>query len=133
MAEVLTALAIHCRVGASSAFAWGRMDCTCWVADWIVARTGQDAMGAWRGRYRSRLGQARLLRREPDGLVGAASRGLAAIGAEPIDPPAAQPGDIGIIATADGPAMAIRGQLAWLAKTGDGLWRCPVATMAWRI
>ncbi|MFE0754183.1 DUF6950 family protein [Inquilinus sp. NPDC058860] len=133
MAEVLTALAIHCRVGASSAFAWGRMDCTCWVADWVRARTGADAMAAWRGRYRSRLGQARLLRREAGGLVGAASRGLAAIGAVPIDPAAAGPGDVGIIDTEDGPAMAIRGQLAWLAKTGDGLWRCPAATMAWRI
>lgn len=133
MAEILTALAIHCRVGASSAFAWGRMDCTCWVADWVLARTGRDAMAGWRGRYRSRLGQARLLRREADGLAGAAARGLAAIGAEPIDPAAAGPGDIGIIDTTDGPAMAIRGQLAWLAKTGDGLWRCPVATRAWRI
>jgi len=133
MAPLLTALAIHCRVGASSAFAWGRMDCTCWVADWVLARSGRDAMAIWRGRYRTRLGHARLLRREPGGLAGAAFRSLAAIGAVPIDPAAAGPGDIGIIETADGPAMAIRGQLAWLAKTGDGLWRCPVAILAWRI
>ncbi|WP_225768500.1 hypothetical protein [Inquilinus sp. Marseille-Q2685] len=133
MAEVLTALAIHCRVGASSAFAWGRMDCTCWVADWVKARTGADAMAAWRGRYRSRLGQARLLRRGAGGPTGAASRGLQAIGVAEIDPPAARPGDIGIIETVDGPAMALRGQLGWLAKTGDGLYRCPAAIKAWRL
>ncbi|MGK9168034.1 hypothetical protein KXR53_17125 [Inquilinus limosus] len=133
MAPLLTALAIHCRVGASSAFAWGRMDCTCWVADWVLARTGRDAMAAWRGRYRSRLGYRRLLRHEPEGLIGAAARGLAAIGARPIDPAEAGPGDVGVVDTTDGPAMAIRGQLGWLAKTGDGLWRCPAATMAWRI
>ncbi|WP_395674696.1 DUF6950 family protein [Inquilinus sp.] len=133
MAEILTALAIHCRVGASTAFACGRMDCTSWVADWVLARTGRDAMAAWRGRYRSRAGYRRLLRREPDGLAGAAARGLAGVGARPVDPAAAQPGDVGIIETTDGPAMAIRGQLSWLAKTGDGLWKCPSATAAWRL
>lgn len=133
MAGILTELAIHCRIGASYAFAWGRMDCTSWVADWVLARTGHDAMAAWRGRYRSRLGFTRLLRREDGGLVGAATRGLAGIGAMPIDPVAALPGDVGVVETSDGPAMAIRGQLAWLSKTGDGLWRSPVATLAWRI
>lgn len=133
MAGVLGDLAIHCRVGASSAFAFGPMDCTSWVADWVMARTGRDAMAAWRGRYRTHLGYRRLLRREPDGLAGAAARGLAGIGATPIDPAAATPGDVGIIETHDGPAMAIRGQLGWLAKTGDGLWRCPRASAAWRL
>lgn len=133
MAAELSALAVHCRVGASSMFAWGRMDCTSWVADWVLARTGRDAMAAWRGRYHSRLGFRRLLKHEPGGLAGAAARGLAAVGAAPIDPADAAPGDIGIIETTDGQAMAIRGQLGWLAKTGDGLWRCPAAVMAWRI
>lgn len=124
---------MHCRVGASSMFAWGGMDCTTWVADWVLARTGGDAMAAWRGRYRTAIGHARLLRHEPRGLISAASRGLASVGAKPIDPADARPGDVGIIETTKGPAMALRGQLAWLAKTGDGLFRCPAATMAWRI
>jgi len=133
MAEVLAELAVHCRVGASSAFVFGGMDCTSWVADWVLARTGRDAMAAWRGRYRSRIGYRRLLRREPEGLAGAASRGLAAIGAVRVSPVDARPGDVGIIETTDGPAMAIRGQTGWLAKTGDGLWKCPVAVIAWRL
>jgi hypothetical protein len=133
MAGVLADLAVHCRVGASTAFGWGRMDCTIWVADWVLARTGRDAMAEWRGRYRTAIGHARLLRHEPAGLISAASRGLAAVGAEAIDPAAARSGDVGIIETVKGPAMALRGQLGWLAKTGDGLWRCPGAIRAWRI
>ncbi|MGO1079720.1 DUF6950 family protein [Inquilinus sp. CA228] len=131
--SLLADLARHCRAGASTAFACGAMDCTSWVADWVLARTGCDAMAAWRGRYRTRLGYRRLLRREPGGLRGAAARSLATVGASAIDPALAEPGDVGIVLTGDGPAMAIRGQLGWLAKTGDGLWRCPAAVAAWRI
>jgi hypothetical protein len=133
MATLLADLAVHCRVGASSAFVFGCMDCTSWVADWVAARTGRDAMAAWRGRYRTRMGYRRLLRRVPGGLAGAAAQGLAGVGATPIDPAAALPGDVGIVETTDGPAMAIRGQLSWLAKTGDGLWKCQAATLAWRL
>lgn len=133
MSSLLADLAMHCRVGASSAFVWGQMDCTTWVATWVQSRTGRDAMAEWRGRYRSRLGFRRILRREPDGLLGAVRRGLAGVGAIEISPADSQPGDVGMIDTTDGLAMAIRGQLNWLAKTGDGLWRCSVAVYAWRL
>lgn len=126
-------LAAHCRAGASAAFAWGGMDCTSWVADWVLTLTGRDAMAEWRGRYRSRIGFARLLRREPEGLLGAARRGLASAGAREIDPAAALPGDVGMIETTAGPAMALRGHASWLAKTSDGLWRCHAPVAAWRL
>lgn len=133
MTRLPSDLALHARLGAATPFGYGAMDCTLWVAAWVRQRTGRDAMAEWRGRYRTRLGGLRLIRREPGGLAGAAGRGLAAVGAVAIEPARARPGDVGIIATTDGPCLALRGQLSWLAKTGDGLWRCPIAIAAWRL
>ena len=54
------------------------------------------------------------------------------IRAKPILPADAEPGDIGVIVTEDGPALAIRGPTFWMAKTGDQLSRCPAVSYAWR-
>jgi hypothetical protein len=67
------------------------------------------------------------------GLVRVVARAMKRLGAKQIPPADAQPGDIGIILTEKGPATAIRGQLAWMAKTGDQLSQTPHACFAWRI
>ena len=40
--------------------AWGGHDCTIWPANWVVHCGGRDPASAWRGRYRTLLGAARL-------------------------------------------------------------------------
>jgi hypothetical protein len=61
-----------------------------------------------------------------------AARALARVGATPVPDETAQPGDIGIIVTEDGAALAIRGLDDWMAKTGDALSHTPHASYAWR-
>jgi len=131
VAEVLVDLAAHCRLGASTPFKFGGCDCTLWVADWVRQRLGTDPAAPWRGRYRTRLGWRRLIAGRS--LTEVAGHALRVAGAREIDVQDAMPGDVGMIDTREGPAMAIRGRLGWMAKTGDGLWRCPVALIAWRL
>ena len=67
------------------------------------------------------------------GIVRVVARAMKRLGAKQIPPADAQPGDIGITLTEKGPASAIRGQAAWMAKTGDQLSTTPHASFAWRI
>lgn len=126
------ALDEHVRLARSTPFDLGRMDCSLWVSDWVAKRTGIDLAADLRGRYKTRAEVLRLI--VPLGsLVRLAARRLASIGAETIDPAAAQPGDIGIVATTDGPALAIFVDGEWLTKTGDPLFTSPHASFAWRL
>ncbi|MBW8725455.1 MAG: hypothetical protein JF625_09915 [Inquilinus limosus] len=102
-----------------------------------MSRTDQDPMAAWRGRYRTALGLKRVLRRS-GGMQEMLAAGMRSIGALQIDPAEAVAGDIGMILAISPsgdvePSAAIRGQLGWLAKLGDGLWRAPSAMAAWRL
>ena len=113
-------------------FELGRCDCSLWVADWVRKRVGIDLAEDFRGQYRTRAEYLRLL--IPMGnLVRVVARRMESIGAESIAPADARPGDIGIIATSDGPALAIRGPDGWRAKIGDDLAGSDHATFAWRI
>jgi hypothetical protein len=132
MSSLLSALAIHQRVGNTTPFVLGRMDCSLWAADWVLRQTGIDLAASWRGTYGTEREYMRLLLAE-GGLVRVAAKAMAHLGARRVVPADAQPGDVGIIATEKGPALAIRGQLAWMAKTGDQLCTTPDASFAWRI
>ena len=44
-------------------FQWGVHDCATWAFDVRQALTGIDAADAWRGKYRTEKGAARMLRR----------------------------------------------------------------------
>jgi hypothetical protein len=134
MASLLRDLAVHQRIGDTTPFGFGpgKLDCCLWPADWVLKQTGIDPAADWRGTYGSEREYARLLLAR-GGLVRVVARAMQDIGAQRIEPTDAEPGDIGIIATDRGAACAIRGQLAWMAKTGDQLSRTPHATFAWRI
>lgn len=132
MTSLLHDLAVHQRIGNTTPFDLGKMDCSLWAADWVLLRTGLDPAASWRGAYRTEREYMRLLLAE-GGLVRVAARAMKRIGARLIPPVEARPGDIGIIVTEKGPALAVRGQLAWLAKTGDQLSSTPNASFAWRI
>ena len=128
----------YLREGAAKPFSTPDCDCTSWVADWVLLQTGKDPMAFWRGKYTTRFGYLRLLRREPDGLAGAAHQGLLSSGAVMIDPAEAQPGDVGLVVGLGSGRnvesfMAIRGNLCWIVKSAAGLVRCPEAIRAWRI
>lgn len=47
----------------AAGFEWGVRDCWLLPADWVLARSGHDPASAWRGRYRTALGAARIIRR----------------------------------------------------------------------
>lgn len=132
MSSLLSALATHQRVGNTTPFVLGKMDCSLWAADWVLRQTGIDPAASWRGAYGTEREYMRLLLSE-GGLVRVAARAMTRLGARRVAPADAQPGDVGIIVTEKGPALAIRGQLAWMAKTGDQLCTTPDASFAWRI
>lgn len=130
MAALLIELQRHCARAVLEPFAFGRLDCSLWAADWILLRTGVDVAAAWRGTYATRLGYLRKLHKA-GGLKKVATDALEGVGGRSIEPGTAPLGSIGLIATRDGAALAVRVQLSWAAKTGDGLVFCPVAIAAW--
>lgn len=124
----------YVKAGATSEF----IDCTVWVADWILLTTGLDPMANWRGRYKNRFGYMRLLLREENGLYGATCRGIASIGGREIDPSEATQGDVGLIkimtvSRTVEDALGLRGRHTWWLKAPGGMLRCPAAIAAWRI
>jgi Domain of unknown function (DUF6950) len=132
MSSLLADLAAHQHVGNTAPFVLGTMDCSLWCADWVQMQTGVDLAAEWRGTYSTEQ-QYQALLLAKGGLVRVAAQALKLVAARRIEPVNAKPGDIGIIVTTKGPALAIRGQLAWMAKTGDQLSTAPVATFAWRL
>lgn len=119
---------------------WGTADCFLWPADWVVACGWPDPAAAFRGRYRTPLGAARLVRRS--GGAGALWRAQASrIGLAPTAKP--RPGDVGLVRTDTvGVGPTLRGQVGavhlgggeWAARTPGGLrmGRWPVME-AWRV
>lgn len=132
MPSLLSDLARHQRVGNTTPFVFGKMDCSLWAADWVRQQTGVDLAADWRGQYSTEDEYRRLLLAEGN-LVRVVARAMRRLGAQQIPPADARPGDVGIIITEKGPACAVRGQLAWLAKTGDQLSSTQHASFAWRI
>lgn len=102
------------RRGAETSFGFGICDCALWACDWIVAQRGVDPGAAFRGRYLTGLGCARLLLRH-GGLPALADdvfhrAGLLRRWGEP------QAGDIGCIRTTAGEALAIHTGTRWAWK-----------------
>ena len=132
MLSLAADLAAHIRRGDTTPFELGVMDCSLFCAEWVRIRTGRDLAASWRGQYSTRREYMRLLLWD-GGLVRVTARAMKAVGATLVAPADAQPGDIGIVMTTDGPALAIRGPKDWLAKIGDKLAVCTVCSFAWRL
>lgn len=87
-------------------FEWGVHDCALFAADAVLAMTGEDPAEAFRGRYRTQIGAARVLHREGfKGLLGLAQSRLNLI-------PAAMASDGDLIAIPDGLAGETLGVVA---------------------
>lgn len=112
-------MTVFLREAARQPFAWGRADCSLFMADWVQRVRGIDPAAPLRGRYRTALGAARHIRRR--GGFEAMGRALAqAAGLAVTDAP--RPGDIGLVRDpVAGPLFAVRTRLGWMAKAPAGL------------
>lgn len=120
------------------AFAWGDQDCMLWAYGAVEAMTGVDLGADYRGKYSTEQGAARMLRR-----VGGAGVELAAAklqsdaGLEEIGPLYAQRGDLVLVRSPRGPALAVvalAGDCAWCCGQ-EGIEAAPIADYlrAWRV
>lgn len=112
-------------------FAWGASDCCLAPSDWMLARRGVDPAAPLRGRYQTALGAHRHIRRL-GGFVVMVTDLMAAAGfAETSEP---QPGDVGIVESEQGMALAIKTELGWAVKGVNGFVVAPFACVrAWAV
>lgn len=122
-------------------WAWGAADCCTAASDVFLQLAGVDPMAPLRGRYRTALGAARLIRAWGGWEAMTASLADAA-GLALVEPLAARPGDIGL--TPPGMAIGMGGRALaicidadgsstfWAAKSADGFAALPCAAKAWR-
>ena len=137
MAEVLTE---YLESATRSAWSWGEQDCTLWVADFVLLVTGLDPGISFRGKYKTRLGCERLLKRR-GGLVALVSDAMAAADIAGTNDPGR--GDVGIIPATirrrradmiEATAAICLGQGRWAVFSPRGLLVAPTQhTAAWSI
>lgn len=110
-------------------FAWGSQDCALFGADCVEACTGADPAADLRGRYRTELGAARVLKR----LGGLAALAAARLGPE-IPPTLAVRGDIGLSDRGDGRmALVVCNGGVWQAPGPAGIVIARQPLRAWRV
>jgi hypothetical protein len=111
-------------------FVWGARDCCLWAADVVHAVTGVDFGAPYRGTYSTQAEAAAIFR-----AVRGWPRLCSALLGPAIAPAMAQPGDVGLVDSADGPALAAHVGGAWMSQGPEGLlqvdpqyvvqaWRC---------
>ena len=112
-------------------FAYGRHDCSLFAADCVAAMTGHDMAAPWRGRYTTLRGGIRVLRRA--GFIDHIA--LTASLFPEIPPLSAQPGDLAVVPTDEGPALGVvQGEAVYLlGPTGLGLVSLLLAQRAFRV
>ena len=115
------------------AFAWGRHDCALFAFDCVRAMTGVDHLAAFRGRYRSANGAARVLR--SIGGVKTIEELVTGIFGQPRPVVAAQRGDVVLIDGDLGPTLGVCLGARAAFSGPDGLVYAPTATArsAWRV
>ncbi|WP_313818720.1 DUF6950 family protein [Cupriavidus sp.] len=113
------------------AFSWGDSDCCLFVCDAIEAMTGADPAARWRGLYASEKAARRLMR-DNGGVAGLANL---AFGRQPIPPLLAARGDVVLVDTPAGEALAIciGDRLAAQGAAGIDYLPHDAAKMVWKI
>ena len=112
-------------------FVDGEWDWCLFPAAWVQRITGIDAAAPWRGRYRTRLGWARILKRE-GGIAGVMAAGaVRARLTETIEP---LRGDVGVIDQGRGDIGAICLGVRWATVGQHGLTVSKASpSRAWRV
>lgn len=107
---------------ARTPFVWGEDDCSLFLANWLVALGRPDPALGLRGRYRTALGCARVLRRE-GGVRAVIARCARVAGLAPTrDPSPGDPGVIRIDIEGCGVEVgALRLGRRWAVRAGSGL------------
>lgn len=123
----MQALAGYLRAAGGRAFAWGEHDCCRFALAWVALRRGVDPGARWSGRYRTARGAALHLRRG-GGLLALAGAAMAEAGLAPTATPV--PGDVGVVQTGQGPALAIRAATGWACAGAGGITVAPFAMLA---
>lgn len=112
-------------------FNWGVFDCCLFAAGAIEAQTGKDLAADLRGKYKTQLGAARLIKRLGfDSVDELLSDKLG----QPIAPLSAGRGDIALIQTCEGLAAGVYYGAVIMATAEDGLKALPraAALKSWR-
>lgn len=124
-------LAVYLREGGGRPFAWGRDDCCTFACDWVLRVAGVDPALEWRGRCASARDAARIMR-TGGGVLALARRGCASVGL--VETADALPGDVGVVRSANGEAMAIRTRIGWAVKSQRGVAVASFPLLAaWRV
>ncbi|HUF81285.1 MAG TPA: hypothetical protein VMN03_09140 [Burkholderiales bacterium] len=114
------------------AFAWGTHDCVLGAADAVLAMTGQDPAQAYRARYQTRTGAARVLA-EHGGLEALVT---GALGAPLPGPRLAGRGDVVLMESGtQGPMLAVVIGASAVAPGPEGATFLPMADWrtGWRV
>ena len=117
-------------------FAWGRNDCATFACDIAEAVCGVDFAGPLRGRYKSRVGAARVLKSFARGGLEAAAEKIAEEhGLAEIAPLMARRGDLVLVDTDLGPALGVcvGESIASAGPDGVALMPLSAAQRAWRV
>jgi len=129
--------AVEAARGLPSGYGEGQSHCCLFASGVVQAITGTDVYAWFRGRYRDERGAYVALRRFAGGDVPEAVAKIAAdVGAPEILPELAGRGDVVLIDTPDGPAMAIcLGATVTTVLKPAGLAFLPrgVITRAWKV
>lgn len=114
---------------------WGTDDCSLWVCDIILEETAADLAKPLRGKYRTRAGAMRVMKRFcGGGLVETALTLAGAHELKRVEFPWAGT-LVGIVAGEQGPTLALFFENKWLGRTETGYRVLPASfgVMAWEL
>lgn len=112
-------------------FNWGEHDCCRFALKWVKLRRGVDPGAEWLGGYTTARGAERHIRRG-GGLLSLCKTAMARAGLRQTDAP--NLGDVGVVLTDQGEALAIRSGSKWACAAPQGIVVSPFRTLAaWRV
>ena len=117
-------------------FVWGEFDCCLWACDVIEAMTGRDPAQTFRGKYKSKRGAYGQLKRQYGGGVREAAEAIFEyLGFREVPKTFAQRGDVVLVTTPDGDALAIWTGTYCVLPSPTGLTRLGIEDVlrAWRV
>lgn len=128
----------YLRTTREAPFAWGSNDCALRACDAVLAITGVDIAEDFRGRYTTRAGATRVMRRLYGGnLETVAEKIAAARGMAEVRPALARRGDVVLFDSPQGPSLGIvahNGRHAeFKIKNNPCLIRVDECRRAWRV
>lgn len=114
-------------------FTWGVADCCLFAAECVKATTGVDFAVPYRGRYRSKRGAYKAMKRVAGG--GVTEVASHALGKPLPTTMLARRGDVVLVNTEEGPALGIcvGAKCAYLGPAGLVFLGLDVAQAAWRV